>query len=203
MRMIGAVALAGALIQAAGAQSGQSTSSDPGSPQRTIHENRVTTSRSGTGANEQNGQQNTPSGQAIESILSSTEDLNSIRDGYLRKLSGDGCSPDVAARVAELRAQLGEKAESGSRGQPATTQRSAADLESSMLALAADWYNRRPAESSSIASANPATRDAERGKLLESVLSPRDSQPAGAALDKAQLKAELDRLLAACKPAQR
>src|SRR5438045_9527899 len=45
-------------------------------------------------------------GQALESIFASSEDLNAIRDAYLRRLSGDGCPTDVAIHIAELRARL-------------------------------------------------------------------------------------------------
>src|SRR5262245_35718653 len=38
----------------------------------------------------------TNASQALESIFASSEDLNAIRDGYLRRLSGDGCPTDVA-----------------------------------------------------------------------------------------------------------
>lgn len=171
-------------------------------PQRTINENRVTTTRGEKEANGQERQQNAPSGQAMQSILSSTEDLNAIRDAYLSRLSGDGCSPDVAARVAELRAQLGEKPESRGPGPRAGTQRSAADLQASMLALAADWYNRRPVEASALAST--ASRDAERAKLLEAALTPRDSAAnVPTAVDNVHLKLELERLLGTCNPGRR
>jgi hypothetical protein len=209
-RFIAALAFAGvwiypAIAQTGGQQSDQSKTATPADPlQRTIRENRVTTSREGD-AKTQDHQPNAASGQAIDSMLSSTENLNYIRDGYLRVLSGDGCRPDVAARVAELRALLGEKKagaqEAGGRFAP--TEKSAADLESSMLALAVDWYKRPPAESSSIS--NPANREAERARLLEAALSLRESQStaAPASADSAALKAELDRLLVSCHSPQR
>jgi hypothetical protein len=136
---------------------------------------------------------------AIDSLLDSTEDLNSIRDGYLRRLAGEGCRPDVANRVAELRSQLDEN---GSRGpaRNATIQQTNFQIEGALLLLAAGWYQ-MPAE----AAQQKTSRDAERTRQLEYVLSPGDGSveaaPSGAG--RAQLKAELDRLLATCHGAGR
>ncbi|MFN7997600.1 MAG: hypothetical protein U0Q18_28535 [Bryobacteraceae bacterium] len=184
------------LPAAAVAQQSQSTT-DP--LQRTIRENRVTTSRE----SDRKGQEpaDKPSGQAMDSILSSTEDLSSIRDAYLRVLSGDGCSPEVAARVAELRALLGEKKAAGATASLGATEKSAAELEGAMLALALDWYKRPPVESASTLA--PAGRDAEHARLLEAALSPQQQPAAAAAGDRAALKAELDKLLASCHSPKR
>jgi hypothetical protein len=207
MRPIAALALAGALSHAAAAQTAQSGQSPPNSLQPTIRENRIVTPpKDGGGTPEP--QPNAVPGRSVESMVSSTQDLNAIRDGYLRALSGDGCAPDVAARVAELRALLGEKKPEGSPaagGQAAPAGKSAADLESSMLALALDWYNRPAADNSSIASANPAAREAERAQLLEAALTPRQPQGVEArnSVDAAVLKSELQRLLASCHSPRR
>ena len=71
--------------------------------QRTIQENPIT--RGNEAKAPADGAVATP-GSALESIFASTEDLNAIRDGYLRRLSGDGCPTDVAIHIAELRARL-------------------------------------------------------------------------------------------------
>ena len=195
MPMRSIAALAALLIPAAvyaqtAAQSGQTN------PQRTIQENRITKQ------SEDGKQQGTPSNRVIESMSSSTEDLNSIRDAYLRVLSGDGCPPDVAARVAQLRTLVGEKKpgrNGAQRGASASAQKSAADFETSMLALALDWDNRQ-ADPSTFSNSNSAAR----GKLLESALAPPSQGAAGAAAaDMATLRAELDRLLSTCRAPQR
>jgi len=175
-------------IAAQAQQTGQSL-------QPTIREDRVTRAPAGT----QNGKpdepsQNVPSGRTMNTVLSSTEDLNSIRDAYLRRLSGDGCAPDVAVRAAELRSRLHDDAAN------AGTQRSSADIERAMLALASDWYAKPLGEAPAAAA---ATREAERAKLLDAALAPADSPAAAETTDPAQLRAELDRLLAGCRSAAR
>jgi hypothetical protein len=136
------------------------------------------------------------SGRTIDSILDSTEDLNSIRDGYLRRLAGDGCPPDVAVRVADLRARLrGDGSRSATTPAAPQSRQSEADLAASLLLLAARWYDAPPATGAAPAI---AARDADRTRLLELLLSPKEP-PAAASADPAQMKAELDRLLAGCR----
>jgi hypothetical protein len=167
---------------------------DPAPARRTILENRVTQGKAKDNAPERA----LAPQRTIDSLLDSTEDLNSIRDGYLRRLAGDGCRPDVAARVAELRARLNENG-SGQSGVRKTAEsvETNSELSDSMLILAASWY--QPHADSAPARANP---EHERAQLLELVLSAKDSQAASSAgADAAQAKAELDRLLATCRGA--
>ncbi len=164
-------------------------------PQRTILENRLTQGKTKDSTPERSA---TP-GRAIDSLLDSTEDLNSIRDAYVRRLAGDGCRPDVAVRVAELRARLNENGAGRDRGQTtAAAIETRAEMADSLLILASGWYQQRA--DSAPARPNP---ERERAQLLDLVLSPKDSQAAGAvpAADAAQSKAELDRLLATCRGA--
>jgi len=180
-----------ALLAAIGLHSAAHAQTTP--PQRTIQENRVT--RPSENDKQQDRQSAAPSNRAIESMASSTEDLNSIRDAYLRVLSGDGCPPDVAARVAQLRALVGEKKPAAQPGASALARKSAADFEISMLALALDWDNRQ---------AGPATfanSGASRDKLLNAALAP-PSQSGAPATDMTALKAEMDRLLSTCRAPQ-
>src|SRR5262249_49591782 len=51
---------------------------------------------------------------ALDAVITSTENLNSIRDSNVRRL-GDGCTPDITARIGELRSQLGLKNESAKK----------------------------------------------------------------------------------------
>jgi hypothetical protein len=162
-------------------------------PQRTILENRVTQGK----AKDSNLQPAGAPERTIDSLLNSTEDLNSIRDAYLRRLGGDGCRPDVAIRVAELRARLDDN--DLHRGRPQNTaaaiQQTNAELTDSLLILASGWY--QPRAENTASRANP---ERDRAQLLDFVLSAKDSVPAaspGAAA--AQSKAELERLLATCR----
>ena len=167
----------------------------PPAPQRTIMENRVTSGKD-TGKAQQPAA--APAG-TIDSLLDSTEDLNSIRDSYLRRLAGDGCRPDVAVRVAELRSRLEDKGSSDPE-RSAAAQRTNFEIEGSLLLLAAAWY--QPVREA--ASQHP-NRESERARMLEYVLSPEttsaEAGPSGN--DRAQVKAELDRLLATCHSAGR
>jgi hypothetical protein len=137
----------------------------------------------------------------MNTVLSSTEDLNSIRDAYLSRLVGDGCAPDVAVRVAQLRAKL--------HGEVSTqfAQQSSIEVENVLFALASDWYKNPLGENPSSAGANVAgVREAGRTKLLDEVLIPRDrpaASPPQAAETAQLLQAELDRLLAGCRSAAR
>lgn len=167
-------------------------------PQRTILENRVTQGR----AKDNTSDRTAAPERAIDSVLNSTEDLNSIRDAYVRRLAGDGCRPEVAIRVAELRANLEETDTHRGRSQTtaAAAQQTSAELTDSLLILASGWYQPRP--ESEPPRVNP---DRDRAQLLDQVLSARDSQSAAPSTgaDPAQAKAELDRLLATCRGAGR
>jgi hypothetical protein len=167
-------------------------------PQRTIMENRVTHGKS-TESKTQADQPAPASGQTIDSLLNSTEDLNAIRDGYVRRLAGDGCRPDVAIRVAELRSRLDETASRRGQAQnTAAVDASSAELEGSLLILAAGWFQTGAATAPA-----RANREPERAQLLDFVLSPKEPETRAAAsgANAAQLKDELDRLLATCRNA--
>ena len=160
-----------------------------GAPQRTIMENRVT-----KGKDTDKAQQPAPTSErAIDSLLTSTEDLNSIRDGYVRRLAGDGCRPDIAIRVAELHSRLDESG--AGRAASAGSQQTNFEMEGALMILAAGWY-----EAHAEAAPTRVNRDAERAQLLDMVLSHGDApaETAAAGTDRAQWKAELDRLLATC-----
>ena len=163
----------------------------PPAPQRTILDNRVTRGKDTDKAR----QPGAASQGAIDSLLDSTENLNTIRDSYVRRLAGGGCRPDVAVRVAELRSRLEETNSPGAGQDAAAKQQTSVELEGSLLVVAAGWYQPRP----ETAQQRP-NREAERTRLLEYVLSPESpaggAEPAGT--DRTQLKAELDRLLATC-----
>jgi hypothetical protein len=138
-------------------------------------------------------------GQALESIFASSEDLNAIRDGYLRRLAGDGCPADVAIHIAELRARLRDlesdaPAEAAAKTKPAAPQTSA-EMELALLALAATWNNRALPEGAAPAS----VRDAEHARMLSMVLPAASTQNTAVPASAAQLKAEIARLTEGCK----
>jgi len=120
-----------------------------------------------------------PGSSAYDALAASTENLNTIRDSNVRRL-GEGCSPDVAARIGEIRTQLGIKS-APARKDPAA--------EAAMLTLAANWYK--------AADAAPSAPRQKPSDLLDSVL-PGSSSTAAVAQDAASLQTEMNRLLASC-----
>jgi hypothetical protein len=140
-------------------------------------------------------------GQALESIFASSEDLNAIRDGYLRRLSGDGCPTDVAIHVAELRARLRDlesdapAAETVAKPKLASLQTSA-EMELALQALAATWKDRALADTMPPA----ASRESDQAKMLSQVLPVAAAQgPAAQPANAAQLRSEIARLMEGCK----
>lgn len=173
-------------------QGGQSTPSPNEGLHRTIQEDRVTRGK----AKEEPPPQDAPSGAALNTVLSSTGDLNAVRDAYLRRLAGDGCAPDVAVRVAQIRARLHQEAAPGA-------QQSSVEIEAALSALALDWYKNPLGDSGGAPGTNVASsREAERGRLLNAALVSREQAaaplPQSAETPQA-LQAELDRLLAGCR----
>ena len=168
--------------------------------QRTIQENPIT--RGNEAKAPADGAVATP-GSALESIFASTEDLNAIRDGYLRRLSGDGCPTDVAIHIAELRARLRDlesetPVESTARVK-ATAPQTSAEMELALLALAATWNSRGLSE----AAVPVSRRDAEHARMLSLVLPAAAAQPSATQPSTAaQLKAEIAKLMEGCKAAK-
>ena len=125
-----------------------------------------------------------PGSSAFDALVSSTENLNNIRDGNVRRLT-DGCSPDVAARIADIRARLGIKESLGKRD---------SGSEIAALALASTWF-KSPADSAPQAAQ-------KKSDLLDAVLpgSEKKSEPGQ---DAAGLQVELNRLLVSCSGVKR
>lgn len=191
-----ALALTTAAAQAQTSPAGQQSPAQP-----TIRENRVIKTPLGKGGEAQDRNRNEVSGETLNSVLGSAEDLNAIRDNYMRRLEGDGCAPDVAIRVAELRSRLSKE---GSAGRQEGTQ-SSADLEGAMVVLAAEWTSKTFADSSEAAATSTATRETQRARMLDAVLVSRDAPAASGSQseDPNQLRNELDRLLATCRSAKK
>jgi hypothetical protein len=137
--------------------------------------------------------------RALDSLGSSLEDLNTIRDSNVRGLTKDGCAPEVAARIADLRTRLQiatgapDIAAKGSHGVRE-------DSGSETLALASNWFK------SGSAGSSLSTKD-KSNELLDSVLpdSPARKQADSRAenRDAAGLNSEIEHLLATCPAAKR
>lgn len=123
------------------------------------------------------------SSSALDALITSNENLNTIRDSNVRKL-GEGCAPEVALRIGEIRGQLGISS---------TPVRKDAASDAALLALAAGWYK---SQNSSPAVTPKNTNDAVASVLPGSA----NKSPA----EEAQvLQNELSRLLASCSGAKR
>ena len=159
---------------------------------------------------------------AFDSLSKSLQDLSAVRDGNLWRVQKDGCPPEIASRMADLRGKLetdefelkgGESSTPTASGAGSKDKAGSADR----LAMAADWF-KHPADSeASTAAAGSGVTDlnSRESKLLEAALagnrsaaapaSPADPKsPEGdrtrkaAEEDIARIKAELAQLSGAC-----
>ena len=166
---MGAIILAILMVSGLGAlaQSARpADSKDAGDkPQRTVHAASATTAPAqgsddrGRGANP----------HALDSLSSSTDDLNAIRDSNLRKLTKDGCSPEISGRMAEVKGRL-RAAEAELQGveppPPASADKAAPSApQGSAQAIATDWF--KPADP---ASTTAKSRESQSKDLVGSVL---------------------------------
>jgi hypothetical protein len=164
---------------------------------------------------------------ALDSLTTSLQDLNAIRDGNLTRVQKDGCPPEVAARLADLKARLAQdEAElSGVEAPvPAASQSKDRAGAADPLAIADDWYKRSPQtrlETANRGMGNPSERSGapdpsdREARLLSGVLpggtntatperrvdaqSPETLQRQKALEDEiARTKAEISQLSAAC-----
>jgi len=159
---------------------------------------------------------------AFESLTKSLQDLNAIRDGNLSLIQKDGCAPEVAARIADLKGKLQGYEFELSGDSPATAavnaRRDDKSGPSDPLALAADWFT-RPAAQVPVA-ARTETAGTGQGKLLDAALSGTgtgaaperrpDSKPLDAERkrklieeDVPRIKAELEQLQGTCATAKK
>lgn len=159
----------------AAAMDAQSSTQQNSTPKRTLVDSQN---------QKKNGQAAAPArdsgSAAYDALAASTENLNNIRDSNVRRL-GEGCSPEAAARIGEIRTELGIKA-APARKDPAA--------DAALLAVAGNWFT-APAESA------PAVPHQKADEALASVL-PGAPAKSAAAQDTASLQAEMNRLLASC-----
>jgi hypothetical protein len=155
---------------------------------------------------------------AFRSLSTSLEDRNAIRDGNLSLVQKDGCPPELASRIADLKAKLqgyeyeltGTPAPPAPAAGPRSTEKSGAP---DALLVANDWFkrasDRQPVSAGSEGDAN-RTRES---KLLDAALAGtetgivpvHDAKSPDAARnrkiveeDVVRVKAELEQLSGAC-----
>jgi hypothetical protein len=158
---------------------------------------------------------------AFDSLSKSLQDLSAVRDGNLWRVQKDGCPPEIASRMADLRGKLETdefELKGGESSTPTAAGAGSKDKTGSVdrLAIAADWFKPANTEASTAAAASGATDvNSRESKLLEAALagnrsaaapaSPVDPRfPEGARTRKAaeediaRIKAELAQLSGAC-----
>jgi len=159
---------------------------------------------------------------AFDSLSKSLQDLSAVRDGNLWRVQKDGCPPEIASRMADLRGKL-ETDESelkgGESSTPVTPGAGSKDKTGSTdrLAIAADWF-KHPADteaSTAVAGSGATDVNSRESKLLEAALAGSRSAAAPGALadpkspegerarkaaeeNIARIKAELAQLSGAC-----
>lgn len=132
----------------------------------------------------------------MDALNKSLQNLDTIRDANLGRVQAESCPPEVAARIADLRAKL-RTVEPESSEVPAGTGRArSAPITSpgDPLATATDWYK----PGAPAAQVNKAT---QQGKLLAEVLPGVEAaapKPAVNEQDITRAKAELEQLAGAC-----
>jgi len=160
---------------------------------------------------------------AIESLGKSLRNLDAIRDGNLSKVQKDGCPPEVASRIADLKGRLQNDdyqlngVEAAAAPAEKRIQDNAAGADP--LALAAAWFKRPANLEPASANAGAATAaESHESKLLDAVLSgttaapaqridarPPQSEASRSAIqqDKIHIQAELAQLSGACAAPKR
>lgn len=160
---------------------------------------------------------------ALDSLTTSLQDLNAIRDGNLSRVQKDGCPPEVTSRLADLRGKL-QQDETALTGVEAPAPAAVPSKErpgaADPMAIANDWYKRAPQDQpeASAAARNSTDRSDSSGResqLLSDVLSGAPAAASAAhridpkspeALEKqkaleaeiARIKAEMAQLSGAC-----
>lgn len=167
---------------------------------------------------------------AFDALTKSMQDLNAVRDGNLSLVQKEACAPELASRIADLKAKLRNDefqlngTEVPSAAAPAAAA-PAADAHpagkpnaSDPLAVANDWF-KHPADAKAPAAPQESTSRTRESSQLDAVLA--GAQPSAPAerradakspettqnkqmieADMARVKAELEQLSGACASAK-
>ena len=155
-----------------------------------------------------------PAANVLDSLTTSMQDLNAIRDGNLTRIQKDGCPPEVASRIADLRGRLRvDEARLAGGDAPANTADKPKDKPAAgdAMAIASDWFKQPAKAEAGAARPAPTAAETHEGKLLDGVLAGAAPAPATIAArpieagkkqeledEIARLKAEIAQLSGAC-----
>jgi hypothetical protein len=155
---------------------------------------------------------------AFDALSRSLRDLNAIRDGNLGRVQKDGCPPEIASRISDLKGKLqrdefeingGEAPATGSADRTAPARSGGADP----LGLAADWFKRPAAREGAATAWAQGSGNNRESQLLDEALSGPEStaslqqdskSPEAEKMrrsiqdDMARIQAEIARLSGAC-----
>jgi hypothetical protein len=157
---------------------------------------------------------------AFDSLSKSLQDLSSVRDGNLWRVQKDGCPPEIASRMADLRGKLetyelelngAESAAPAGAGASSREKRGSTDR----LAIAADWFKSPADKETSTPGSGAPGGNSRESKLLDAALAGNGSAVApesriapksaetertrkAAEQDIARIKGELAQLSGAC-----
>jgi hypothetical protein len=144
-----------------------------------------------------------PPAASFDSLSKSLQDLNAIRDGNLSLVQKDGCAPELASRIADLKAKL-DAPDSGVTT-PAAAKPQAKAGDADPMAAANDWF--KPASASKQTAPSSTRESSQLDAVLRGTpperpaeLKSSGSEP-GQRLSKAEmasLKSELEQLSSAC-----
>ena len=169
---------------------------------------------SGTGSATSRPAQSDPRStmNALDSLTTSLQDLNAIRDSNLTRVQKDGCPPEVTSRLADLRARLRrDEAElTGTDSRDAAAPQPKAKAGGDPMAIANDWFKQAPAADKTVERKTQAPAETRESKLLGDALA--DTGPAAVAAarpaeskprkeleeEMARTKAEIGQLSGAC-----
>ncbi len=112
---------------------------------------------------------------AFDSLSKSLQDLSSVRDGNLWRVQKDGCPPEIATRMADLRGKLEtyelelngvESSAPAAAGASSKEKRSSTDR----LAIAADWFKSPADKEASTPGSGAPSGNSRESKLLDAAL---------------------------------
>ncbi len=115
------------------------------------------------------------SGNPIDSNAFDSQDLSSVRDGNLWRVQKDGCPPEIATRMADLRGKLEtyelelngvESSAPAAAGASSKEKRSSTDR----LAIAADWFKSPADKEASTPGSGAPGGNSRESKLLDAAL---------------------------------
>ena len=158
---------------------------------------------------------------SLDALSKSLQDLNAVRDGNLSLVQKDGCAPELASRIADLKSKLrsdelelnGTETAASSPADAHTPEKATATNAADPMAVASDWF-KHPADAKPSARPDDSARTRESA-LLDAVLagaqapapperrmdpkSPEAEQNRKAIeADMARVKSELEQLSGAC-----